>query len=434
VVLGTILVTTWVGKQSSAQSGCTPACTAENTPGTTPTTEAWAQEAHVTVNIDPSFLPEERQAIQQTFNNWSGAALSGVTFTFTSNAEPTSGQNSVQVNEQTPSNSAQAESSLLPGSSSLVIASFNINSQVTDTTALKHTVSHEIGHTFGLDECENCTAGSSAMNGYANMSDTTSGRDGPSCCDGERAMNNKGYNYVPPPSCAGPPSGCIEYDWEQCLCTQWDPWADCSEENPCTCGGTCMPNGTCTYTYECSPIIIAVGEGSSYQLTSPSGGVLFDMNGDGIPEKLSWTQRGDPVGFLVRDRNRNGIIDDGTELFGNHSILPSGESVANGFVALRFFDGAENGGNGDGKIDPADAVWAELKLWVDWNHDGVSQTEELFRMEDFQVWSISLEFSTIERTDAFGNHFRLKAACQIGPKIRQAYDVFFSSKPQRRPN
>jgi len=176
-----------------------------------------------------------------------------------------------------------------------------------------------------------------------------------------------------------------------------------------------------------------VGPSSNYQLTSPQAGVWFDLNGDGIADHVSWTKPGDSVAFLVLDGNGNGQIDNGAELFGNHSILPSGQPVTNGFEALAFYDKPSIGGNGDGQIDSRDSIWSALRLWIDWNHDGISQSGEMYRMEDWQVSSFSLQFQTIQRTDAYGNVFRLKAPCRVGQSQRFAYDVFFSAKPQRRP-
>jgi hypothetical protein len=186
------------------------------------------------------------------------------------------------------------------------------------------------------------------------------------------------------------------------------------------------------YTFECSPIIIAVGQSSNYQFTSTAGGVWFDLNADGIKERMAWTQADDPVAFLVLDRNGNGSIDDGTELFGNHSVVPSGQPVTNGFEALAWYD--QNMGNGDGKIDSQDAIWSSLRLWIDWNHDGSSQSGELYPLDQWQLSSISLQFQTIGRQDGYGNMFRLKAPCQLGNKTRFGYDVYFSMKPQKRPD
>lgn len=197
-------------------------------------------------------------------------------------------------------------------------------------------------------------------------------------------------------------------------------------------------SGGCEIAYigetVCSPIIVAVGADASYQLTSPQTGVLFDIDGNGIREWLAWTRIGDETAFQVYDRNRNGIIDDGTELFGNHSILPTGQKAINGFEALAFYDRIENGGNSDGQIDSRDAIWNSMELWIDWNHNGVSENAELFALDDYQLMNVSLAFHTIWRRDAYGNVFRLAAPCQLRGRTRQGYDVFFSSRPQRRPN
>ena len=113
-------------------------------------------------------------------------------------------------------------------------------------------------------------------------------------------------------------------------------------------------------------------------LTSVAGGVLFDINGDGVRERVAWTVAGAPVGFLALDRDGDGAIDSLGELFGQ---VASGqrrpEGTANSFPDLAAFDRPENGGNGDGVISAADAVFAQLRLWVDANHDGVSQPGEL---------------------------------------------------------
>jgi hypothetical protein len=135
--------------------------------------------------------------------------------------------------------------------------------------------------------------------------------------------------------------------------------------------------------------------------------------------------------FLVLDRNGNGMIDDGTELFSNVSPQPR-SSGPNGFKALAQYDKPENGGNGDGIIDSRDAVFSSLRLWVDANHDGVSQPEELHKLPEMGVFSISLNIQrTPNKTDQYGNIFLFKTKVNQGMESdvgRKAYDVFFVTK------
>lgn len=74
----------------------------------------------------------------------------------------------------------------------------------------------------------------------------------------------------------------------------------------------------------------------------------FDIDADGQTENIPFVGQGS--GFLVLDRNRNGRADDGSELFGAVS--------GNGFAELAAWDD-----DGNGWIDEADSVFAELRLW-----------------------------------------------------------------------
>jgi hypothetical protein len=182
---------------------------------------------------------------------------------------------------------------------------------------------------------------------------------------------------------------------------------------------------------DCEPLLLDL-EGNGFHLTNTANGVVFDIRADGRPLRIPWTAGGGENAFLVLDRNGNGKIDDGTELFSNVSPQPK-STHPNGFLALAEYDKPENGGNGDGVIDSRDAIFSQLRLWVDSNHDGISQPGELHTLPEMGVFSISLEFALSHRVDEFGNEFLYKARVNQGQRGesevgRTVYDVFFVTK------
>ena len=111
-----------------------------------------------------------------------------------------------------------------------------------------------------------------------------------------------------------------------------------------------------------SPLVIDL-DGDGVETVTAEGGVYFDHDANGFKENSGWVGQDD--GILVRDINGNGIIDNGTELFGNNSVLSSGEKAVNGFEALKDLDD-----NNDGIFDRNDKAWNEVKIWQDKNFNG----------------------------------------------------------------
>lgn len=193
----------------------------------------------------------------------------------------------------------------------------------------------------------------------------------------------------------------VAHTYAQLYHTGCDNGFCCSLETQCTAVGEWMPGCKC----QLSPIVIDL-DSQGVQLTDRARGVNFDLNRDGRRERLAWTRGDREDAFLVWDRNENGRIDDGGELFGSVTDQPPIDRP-NGFNALSVLDE-----NLDGIIDSRDSRFSELRLWVDRDHDGWSRPGELYRLHAKGVRGLYLDYRESRREDRFGNVFRYWARVQ----------------------
>ena len=150
----------------------------------------------------------------------------------------------------------------------------------------------------------------------------------------------------------------------------------------------CQPASTAAST----PLVLSF-DGAPVEMTASAG--AFDINGT-MSVVTDWPTATTP--WLALDRDGNGAIDDGSELFGSATTLSSGARASNGFIAL-----AELDSNGDGRITPADAAWASLRLWSDRDGDRRSAVRELSGLDARGIVSIDLAYTSARRCDARQN-------------------------------
>ena len=176
------------------------------------------------------------------------------------------------------------------------------------------------------------------------------------------------------------------------------------------------------YIYD--PIALDLdGDGIETVAANGFAGSLFDHDNDGIRTAGGWVSADD--GLLVWDKNGNGRIDNGSELFGDSTRWLDGNNAAHGFSAL-----VQHDSNRDGIIDNKDNVFKQLRIWRDLNQDGITQEGELFKLADLKIKSLNLIYQDINKDLGNGNILaQVGSYTKTDGSIAQMGDLLLQADP-----
>lgn len=186
--------------------------------------------------------------------------------------------------------------------------------------------------------------------------------------------------------------------------------------------------------YVADPLVFDLDR-DGFETLETEDGVYFDENNTGLKEKTEWVAADD--GLLALDVNNDGVINDGSELFGTSTVLADGTLAESGFEALAQYDE-----NQDGMIDEKDSIFSKLLVWQDKNSDGISGQDELHTMEDLGVTSISLQYAQDNGRNTAAVEFENGQATKVGEFFFDAQlynsvekeDVEISEEIKKLPN
>jgi len=166
-----------------------------------------------------------------------------------------------------------------------------------------------------------------------------------------------------------------------------------------------------------SPLVFDI-DGNGIRTLSVDQGVRFDLDADDKKDQTGWVGSGD--GLLARDLDGDGQIDDGSELFGEATVLADGSRAKDGFEALASLDA-----NRDGLVDAKDAGFASLKIWSDADADGYTDAGELKSLSELGITSVRVDAKSTSVFDN-GNFLGLSASYERADGTQgEVADVWF---------
>ncbi|MEE9667983.1 hypothetical protein V4849_04870 [Kluyvera ascorbata] len=181
--------------------------------------------------------------------------------------------------------------------------------------------------------------------------------------------------------------------------------------------GTCGPDISIPENTT-SPVILDL-DGDGIETRSLQDGIFFDHDGNHFAENTGWVSADD--GLLVIDKDGNGKIDSGNELFGNNTVLSNGSLAANGYEALQELDT-----NGDGTLNSRDEAWQQLQVWQDRNGNARVDDGELMSLSEAGIAAIDTDYKNSTWIDKQGNaHKQTGEVIYLDGSEGQSADVWF---------
>lgn len=205
---------------------------------------------------------------------------------------------------------------------------------------------------------------------------TSSGEAGVAQC----VNDSQGTSYTD----CGVVEGCMPGESQRCF-PAGSPWGDLSAGCALEAGQWHIPSGACN-----TPLVLAFSAAPVAFTDAPGH---FDVVGRGASTSSAWVSAETP--WLVLDRDGDGAVRDGRELFGSMTSLADGRRAAQGFAALAPLDA-----DGDGWITARDPAFADLRLWSDRDQDRASTPGELETLAQRGVLGLALAFHVSPRCQA----------------------------------